>query len=107
MVCAALLTPGEIDARLVALDGWSVVGESLHKEFTFVDFEAAFAFMTEVADAAERLDHHPDWSNSWNKVVIDIVSHAAHGITETCFGLAEAAELAATGHQRINLIDET
>ncbi len=92
--CAALLTSEEIDARLVALQGWSVVEGRLHKEFTFADFRAAFAFMTAVAEAAERLDHHPDWSNSWNRVVIDIVSHAAGGVTETCFLLAEAAEAA-------------
>lgn len=89
------LSSGEVESRLASLQGWSVVDHSLHKAFTFVDFKAAFAFMTEVADAAERLDHHPDWANSWNKVVIDITGHAAGGITERCFRLAEAADAAA------------
>ncbi len=91
-----VLSSAEIQARLVNLEGWSVVEGKLHKEYEFADFKAAFAFMTVVADAAERLDHHPDWSNAWNRVVIDIVSHAAGGITETCFRLAEEAERAIT-----------
>ena len=71
-------------------EGWSVVDGRLHRELTFADFDAAFAFMTRVAGEARRLDHHPDWSNSWNKVVIDIVDHAAGGITEKCTELAQA-----------------
>jgi 4a-hydroxytetrahydrobiopterin dehydratase len=74
--------------------GWSVVDGRLHREITFADFAAAFAFMTRVALAAERLDHHPDWSNSWNRVTIDIVSHDKGAITETCVALAEAANAA-------------
>ena len=73
-----------------APDGWQVVDGRLHREFEFADFREAFAFMTAVALAAERLDHHPDWSNSWNRVVIDIVSHARGGITEKCHELAQA-----------------
>ena len=69
--------------------GWSVVDGKLHREFSFGDFTEAFAFMTRVAFAAEKLNHHPDWSNSWNKVSIDIVSHEKGGITETCVALAE------------------
>lgn len=64
----------------------------LHRELTFADFNEAFGFMVRVALVAEKLDHHPDWSNSWNKVVIDIVSHAAGGITEQCFTLASTIE---------------
>jgi 4a-hydroxytetrahydrobiopterin dehydratase len=74
--------------------GWSVVDGRLHRELEFPDFADAFAFMTRVALAAERLDHHPDWSNSWNKVTIDIVSHDQGGITEKCIALAEAANAA-------------
>jgi 4a-hydroxytetrahydrobiopterin dehydratase len=77
-----------IDERLAATPGWQVVEGRLHREFTFADFSEAFGFMTRVALVAEKLDHHPDWSNSWNKVVIDIVSHAAGGITDQCFELA-------------------
>jgi len=62
--------------------GWSEVGGRLHREFVFGDFTTAFAFMTRVAAVAEELDHHPDWSNSWNRVVIDLVTHSAGGITD-------------------------
>jgi 4a-hydroxytetrahydrobiopterin dehydratase len=71
-------------------EGWSLVDGRLHRELTFVDFDDAFAFMTGVAAEARRLDHHPDWSNSWNKVVIDIVDHSAGRVTERCVELARA-----------------
>jgi 4a-hydroxytetrahydrobiopterin dehydratase len=77
-----------IEERLRATPGWEVVEGRLHRGFTFADFSEAFGFMTRVALVAEQLDHHPDWSNSWNKVMIDIVSHAAGGITDQCFELA-------------------
>ena len=75
---------------ITAPDGWAVVDGKLHRDFEFTDFKAAFAFMTGVALIAEKMDHHPDWSNSWNKVTIDIVSHAKGGITDGCIALAEA-----------------
>ena len=75
-------------------DGWAVVDGKLHRELEFADFGEAFAFITRVALAAERLDHHPDWSNSWNRVTIDIVSHAEGSITDRCVALAEAANAA-------------
>lgn len=59
-----------------------MVQGKLHREFTFADFSEAFAFMTRVALAAEKADHHPDWSNSWNSVVIDLTSHDAGGLTD-------------------------
>ena len=62
--------------------GWEERDGKLHREFTFGDFSEAFAFMARVALAAEKADHHPDWSNSWNKVVIDLVSHDAGAITD-------------------------
>jgi 4a-hydroxytetrahydrobiopterin dehydratase len=75
-------------------DGWAVVDGKLHRELTFTDFAEAFAFMTRVALAAEKLNHHPDWSNSWNTVTIDIVNHAEGGITDVCVALAEAVNAA-------------
>ena len=87
-----MLPDDEIEARLAARPAWRLVDGRLHRELTFADFGAAFAFMTTVAVVAERLDHHPDWSNSWNKVVIDISSHAAGGITDRCFALADAVD---------------
>jgi 4a-hydroxytetrahydrobiopterin dehydratase len=83
-----VLSSEEIDARLRDQPGWAVVEGALHREVEFADFREAFGFMAMVALAAERLDHHPDWSNSWNKVVIDVVNHAAGGITDRCFALA-------------------
>jgi 4a-hydroxytetrahydrobiopterin dehydratase len=78
-------------ARLVDdphVPDWSVVDGRLHREVSFANFSEAFAFMTRVALIAEKLDHHPDWSNSWNRVVIDITSHDKGGITDTCVELA-------------------
>ncbi|MCB0963303.1 MAG: 4a-hydroxytetrahydrobiopterin dehydratase [Acidimicrobiales bacterium] len=71
-----------------APEGWEVVDGKLHRELTFADFSAAFGFMARVALAAEQAGHHPDWSNSWNRVVIDLVSHDADGLTERDVDLA-------------------
>ena len=68
--------------------GWEVVDGKLHRELEFADFSEAFGFMARVALVAEKMDHHPDWSNAWNKVTIDIVSHAKGGITDQCVELA-------------------
>ena len=94
---ADALAPEEVEARLADVPGWSVVDGKLHRRFEFADFSEAFAFMTRVALAAEKLDHHPDWSNSWNTVTIDIHSHSAGGITASCFELAARASRAAGG----------
>lgn len=76
--------------------GWDIVDGKLHRELTFADFAEAFAFMTRVAAEAERADHHPDWSNSWNTVTIDLVSHDAGGLTDRDVRLAEAINLLVT-----------
>ena len=70
------------------VDGWDELDGKLHREFEFKNFSQAFAFMARVALAAEKVDHHPDWSNSWNKVVIDLVSHDKGGITDRDTALA-------------------
>jgi 4a-hydroxytetrahydrobiopterin dehydratase len=85
---ADVLTDDAVDKSLAALPGWSRADGKLHKELKFRDFNEAFGFMARVALVAEKRDHHPDWSNSWNTVVIDIVSHAAGGITRQCIDLA-------------------
>jgi 4a-hydroxytetrahydrobiopterin dehydratase len=72
----------DTDSTPDAPDGWEVTDGKLHRELVFDGFTEAFAFMTRVADVAERLDHHPDWSNSYNTVTIDLVSHDAGGLTE-------------------------
>ena len=71
-------------------DGWTQDGDTLHRELEFADFSEAFGFMTRVALVAESRNHHPDWSNSWNKVSIDLTTHDAGGLTDNDVGLAEA-----------------
>ncbi|MCM3877326.1 MAG: 4a-hydroxytetrahydrobiopterin dehydratase [Thermoanaerobaculia bacterium] len=78
----------DVDARLSTLPGWTRTKGKLHRTFTFADFSEAFAFMTRAALAAEKLDHHPDWSNAWNKVRVDLMTHDAGGITELDLRLA-------------------
>ncbi|HEX7096905.1 MAG TPA: 4a-hydroxytetrahydrobiopterin dehydratase [Acidimicrobiales bacterium] len=89
-----LLAEDAIAERLAALPRWNRRGSCLHRELSFRDFTEAFGFMTMVALVAERLNHHPDWSNSWNRVVIDITNHAAGGLTEIDFELASAIDRA-------------
>ena len=76
-------------ADITAPDGWTQDGDTLHRELAFADFSEAFGFMTRVALLAEKRNHHPDWSNSWNKVTIDLVSHDKGGITARDVALAE------------------
>ena len=89
---ADVFTRDRIDKALGGLPGWSFTGGKLHKEIRFKDFNEAFGFMARVALIAERMDHHPDWSNSWNTVVIDVVNHSAGGVTQQCVDFAVAVE---------------
>jgi 4a-hydroxytetrahydrobiopterin dehydratase len=82
------LTPDQITAALSALPGWTFSGGKLHRELRFPNFQQAFAFMAEAALHAEKLDHHPEWSNVYGKVVIDLVTHDAGGVTELDLELA-------------------
>ncbi len=83
------LNEQEIAAAVAKLEGWSVMGGKLHRSFVCKDFQQAWGFMSSVALAAEAMNHHPDWSNSWNKVEIDLVTHSAGGITTNDVKLAE------------------
>ena len=78
------------DEREQALPGWRYeeADRALRRDLRFADFSAAFAFMTRVALAAERADHHPDWSNSWNRVEIALTTHSAGGVTGRDIALA-------------------
>jgi 4a-hydroxytetrahydrobiopterin dehydratase len=87
-MAVAKLSDKEISAGLEKVPGWRVVNGKLHRAFEFADFRQAFAFMTAVALAAEAMNHHPDWSNVWNKVTIDLNTHSAGGITQNDFDLA-------------------
>jgi 4a-hydroxytetrahydrobiopterin dehydratase len=83
-----------IRARLEELPHWSLNDGKLHRELTFRDFVEAFGFMTRVALLAEKANHHPEWHNVWNKVVIDLSTHDASGLTEKDFELAVAIDAA-------------
>ncbi|MEY3680985.1 MAG: hypothetical protein RL547_1598 [Actinomycetota bacterium] len=71
---------------------WLETDGCLRREFRFADFTAAFAFMTRVAAVADEQDHHPDWSNSWNRVVIELRSHDVGAITDRDRRLAAAID---------------
>ena len=86
---AKKLSDAEVQAQLKAVKGWSVVNGKLHREFQCKDFAAAFGNMTRVALAAESMNHHPEWFNVWNKVVIDLNTHSVKGISDYDFTLAE------------------
>lgn len=86
------LDEAEIARRLTALPGWQIRSGKLHREFVFEDFAVAFRFMTGVAAEAERLQHHPEWFNVYNRVTMDLVTHDAQGITALDFELAERAQ---------------
>jgi 4a-hydroxytetrahydrobiopterin dehydratase len=88
---APRLSDEEIRGRLSGLPGWEVRDGKLHREFRFASFVEAFGFMTSVALVAESRNHHPDWSNVYDRVVVDLVTHDAGGITERDFELARAA----------------
>jgi 4a-hydroxytetrahydrobiopterin dehydratase len=84
------LTQPEVVERLKALPGWKLVKGKLHRELKFRDFSEAFGFMARAALAAEKMNHHPDWSNVWNRVTIDLNTHDAGGVTTLDFQLAAA-----------------
>lgn len=82
------LSDAELAAALDELDGWELVDGHLHRDLAFADFTRAFGFMAAVATVAQALDHHPDWSNSYGTVTVDLVTHDAGGITELDVELA-------------------
>ena len=92
-IMPAPLSPAEIAAALETLPGWALDGDRLAKTFVFQNFPEAFSFMTRVAFAAEALDHHPDWSNVYNRVTVRLNTHDAGGaITEKDLRLARAIQ---------------
>ena len=88
------LSASEIEAALADLPGWSHVNGKLHRELRFPDFVRAFAFMSEAALHAEKLDHHPEWSNVYNRVDITLTTHDAGGLTALDIALAREADAA-------------
>ena len=86
---AKLTAPARAQA-LATLKGWQDVAgrDAIHKEFKFKDFNAAFGFMSRVALMAEKMDHHPEWFNVYNKVEITLSTHDAGGLSERDINLA-------------------
>ncbi len=79
----------QIDTSLKSLDGWILKQAKLYRDFEFKDFSAAWGFMCRVALIAEKMDHHPEWFNVYNRVQITLNTHDAGGITELDFLLAQ------------------
>ena len=88
MVAPRVLNDAEIGSALERLDGWRLEDEKLRRDFVFADFVRAFGFMTQVAILAERANHHPEWSNVYKRVRIDLMTHESRGITERDTALA-------------------
>nr|HEX4318682.1 4a-hydroxytetrahydrobiopterin dehydratase [Kofleriaceae bacterium] len=87
---ASKLSDADITSRLASTPGWTVANGKLHRDFQFADFVAAFGFMARAALVAEKLNHHPEWFNVYNKVAVDLATHDAGGITALDFELAAA-----------------
>ncbi|WP_439533134.1 4a-hydroxytetrahydrobiopterin dehydratase [Polymorphobacter sp.] len=86
------LDDAEIDAALATLPEWTRHGDGIERTWRFADFVGAFGFMTRVALLAEKADHHPEWSNVWNKVHVRLTTHEAGGLTVRDFALARAID---------------
>jgi 4a-hydroxytetrahydrobiopterin dehydratase len=82
------LSDEQIKTELTRLSGWSVVNGKLHKDFVFDDFVEAFGFMTRAAIHIEKMNHHPEWFNVYNKISVDLTTHDAGGITQNDIALA-------------------
>ncbi len=86
------LTPDELAALPDRLPEWTVDGRVLRRTWEFGDFAEAWAFMGRVAEVAEELQHHPDWSNSWNRVDVAVTTHSAGCLTRLDRSFAEAVD---------------
>ncbi len=92
MTSLVRLDEAAIRARLQQIKEWSYDGGHLRRSVVFADFVTAFGFMSSVALIAERMSHHPEWSNVYNKVEIALVTHDVDGISEKDFELAKSIE---------------
>ncbi|MGB1177549.1 MAG: 4a-hydroxytetrahydrobiopterin dehydratase [Candidatus Puniceispirillaceae bacterium] len=91
---ASLIAQDELESRVAALDGWvlSQDGTALEKTYSFKGFNGAFGFMTRVAMAAERANHHPEWSNVYNRVTICWTTHSLGGVSDLDLKLAGSCD---------------
>ena len=83
------LSSEEISNELKNLPGWTIKKEKLHKNFEFSNFNEAFGFMTRAAMEIEKMDHHPEWFNVYNRLSVDLMTHDAGGITQNDIQLAK------------------
>lgn len=83
-----VLAPAEVETLLASMEGWTLVGSKLKRAFRFSDFAEAFGFMARVAVIAEKMDHHPEWSNVYDRVEVELTTHDAGGLTSLDFELA-------------------
>ena len=83
------LSESDIDKELKELTGWNVKNDKLHKEFQFDNFNQAFGFMTRAAMEIEKMNHHPEWFNVYNRITVDLTTHEAGGITNNDVNLAK------------------
>jgi 4a-hydroxytetrahydrobiopterin dehydratase len=83
------LSPEQIETSLRQVQGWQVVNDKLHRKYQFPDFIHAFGFMATAAIAIEKMNHHPEWSNVYNRVTIDLTTHDSGGITQNDVDLAQ------------------
>ena len=83
------LSSDEIENEIKNLPGWSIVNGKLHKDFQFETFNEAFGFMTRASMEIEKLNHHPEWFNVYNKLSVDLMTHDAGGITQNDIKLAK------------------
>jgi 4a-hydroxytetrahydrobiopterin dehydratase len=91
---AEKLAPAQREAALLKLNGWiyDPGADAISHDFKFKSFSEAFSFMTRVALAAEKMGHHPEWSNVYNKVRITLSTHDAGGLTDKDMALAQAID---------------
>lgn len=82
------LTKAQIEEKMKSFEGWDYGENAIHTSLEFTDFKDAFAVMTRIAFEAEKLNHHPDWSNNYNTINISLSTHDAGGVTEKDFELA-------------------
>ena len=83
------LSSEAIEQELKNLNGWTVVNNKIHKEFQFGDFNQAFGFMTRAAMYIDKMNHHPEWFNVYNRITVDLTTHDAGGITQNDINLAK------------------
>lgn len=83
------LSSEKISEELKNLPGWTVKDEKLHRDFEFESFNQAFGFMTRAAMEIEKMNHHPEWFNVYNRISVDLMTHDAGGITDNDIQLAK------------------